>query len=83
LPWYWLSVFMKKFHSPNKAYGPIQPPTQCLPGALSPGGKSTGAWSWKNAWSCTSTPQYVFMAWYLFKTLSEHHAMTAYWGSGC
>jgi hypothetical protein len=37
-------------------------------------GKAAGAWSWPltfsqcqawNAWSCTSTPPYVFMAWYL------------------
>jgi hypothetical protein len=41
-----------------------------------PGGKAAGAWSWpltpssaevKNAWSYTSTPQYVSMAWCLVK----------------
>jgi hypothetical protein len=40
------------------------------------GGKAAGAWSWqftqintkvKNAWSYTSIPPYVFMAWYLIK----------------
>jgi hypothetical protein len=39
------------------------------------GVKATGAWSWplpssaevKNAWSYTSTPQYVFMEWCLVK----------------
>jgi hypothetical protein len=41
-----------------------------------PGGKAAGSWSWpltsisakvKNAWSYTSPPQYVFMAWCFFK----------------
>jgi hypothetical protein len=37
-----------------------------------PGGKAAEAWSWssaevKNAWSYTSIPQYVFMAWCLVK----------------
>jgi hypothetical protein len=41
-----------------------------------PGGKAVGAWSWtrlhlvprsKNAWSYTSTPQYVSLAWCSFK----------------
>jgi hypothetical protein len=58
------------------ALGPIQPPIQWIPGALSLGIK----WPWreadhsppssaevKNAWSCTSNPQYVFMAWCLVK----------------
>jgi len=36
-------------------------------------GKAAGAWSWplsadvKNAWSYTSTPPYVFVAWYMVK----------------
>jgi hypothetical protein len=44
-------------------------------GCSFPGGKEAGASSWpltssaevKNAWSYTSTPQYVFMAWCLVK----------------
>jgi hypothetical protein len=56
--------------------GPTQPPIQRIPGTLSPGSKAVGAWSWplppsgaefKNAWSYTSTPPYVFIAWCLIK----------------
>jgi hypothetical protein len=44
-------------------------------GGSFPGSKAAGAWSWplpsiaevKNAWSYTSTPQYVFMEWCLVK----------------
>jgi hypothetical protein len=56
------------------ALGPTQPPLQWIPGALSLGIKGPGREAdhsppsnaeVKNAWSYTSTPQYVFMAWCL------------------
>jgi hypothetical protein len=49
--------------------------SMCIRGSF-PGVKLAGAWSWpltssnvevENAWSCASTPQYVFMAWFLVK----------------
>jgi hypothetical protein len=55
------------------ALGPIQPPIQCVVGALTPGVKRSGYEGFeadhspppiaedKNAWLYTSTPQYVFM----------------------
>jgi hypothetical protein len=54
------------------ALGHSQPPIQWVPGALSLGVKRPGreadnsppsSVEVKNAWSYTSTPQYVFMAW--------------------
>jgi len=54
--------------------GPTQPPIQCLPGDLSLGVRRPGCEAdhstqcnaeVKNGWSYTSTPQYVFTAWYL------------------
>jgi hypothetical protein len=56
------------------ALGPTQLPIQWVPGALSLGVKRLGreadhslpsSAEVKNAWSCTSAPQYVFMAWCL------------------
>jgi hypothetical protein len=56
--------------------GPTQPPIQWVPGALSPGVKRPGreadhsppsSAEVKNAWSYTSNPQHVFMAWCLVK----------------
>jgi hypothetical protein len=58
------------------ALGPTQPPIQWVPGALSLGVKRRGreadhsppsSAEVKNAWSYTSTPQYVFMKWCLVK----------------
>jgi hypothetical protein len=58
------------------ALGPIQPPVQWVPGALSLGvkrprreGDHSPPYSAeiKNAWSYTSTPQYIFVAWCLVK----------------
>jgi hypothetical protein len=58
------------------ALGPTKPPIQWVPGALSLGVKRPGREAdysppstaeVKNAWSYTSTPQYVFMAWCLVK----------------
>jgi hypothetical protein len=58
------------------ALGPTQPPIQWVPGALSLGVKRPGreadhsppsSAEVKNAWSYTSTPKYVFMAWCLVK----------------
>jgi hypothetical protein len=58
------------------ALGATQPPLQWVPGTLSLGVKWLGheadhsppsSAKVKNAWSYTSTPQYVFMAWYLVK----------------
>jgi hypothetical protein len=54
----------------------IQPPIQWVQGPLNPVVKRPGREAnhsppsmprSKNAWSCTSTPQYVFMPWYLVK----------------
>jgi hypothetical protein len=60
----------------NTALWPAQPPIQWVPAVLSPGVKrprreadhspATSA-EVKNAWSYTSTPQYVFMAWCLVR----------------
>jgi hypothetical protein len=56
------------------ALGPTQPPIQWVPEALSLGVKRPGreadhsppySAEVKNAWSYTSTPQYVFIAWCL------------------
>jgi hypothetical protein len=58
------------------ALGPIQPPIQWVPRALFLGVKRPrreadhsppSSAEVKNAWSYTSTPQYVFMAWCLVK----------------
>jgi hypothetical protein len=46
---------------PRTALEPTQPPIQWVPGALS---LSSSA-EVKNAWSYTSTPQYILMAWCL------------------
>jgi hypothetical protein len=72
------------------------PPIQWVPGTLSVGVKRPGHESdhsppssaeVKNAWSYTSPTQYVFMVWCLVKhnlacSLTEHHAMKAYWENG-
>jgi hypothetical protein len=56
----------------RRALEPTQPPFQWVPGALSLGQSGRGVKLTthlqlvprsKNAWSYTSTPQYVFMAW--------------------
>jgi len=58
------------------ALGPIQPPIQEVPGALSPGVKQLepeaehsppSSAKIKNEWSYTSTPPYVFMVWWFIK----------------
>jgi hypothetical protein len=58
------------------ALGPIQPPVQWVPGALSLGVKRPGrepdhlppsSAEVKNAWSYTSAPQYAFTGWCLVK----------------
>jgi hypothetical protein len=58
------------------ALGPTQPPIQWEPGAISLGVKRPGreadhpppsSAEVKNAWSYTSIPEYVFMAWCLVK----------------
>jgi hypothetical protein len=58
------------------ALGPIQPPNQWVPGAVTPGVKWPGrkadhsppsSADVKNEWSYNSAPPYVFLAWYLIK----------------
>jgi len=66
-----LGMFLFATSVSRPAPGPNQPPIPWVPGAPSLGVKRwrreanhsppTGA-EIKNAWSCTSTPQYVFMA---------------------
>jgi len=62
-----------KFFSSTSCLMTTQPSIQWVPGALSLGVKWPGreadhtpqsSAEVKNAWSYTSTPQYVFMAWY-------------------
>jgi hypothetical protein len=69
-----LGIFLLSTAS-RLALGPTQPPTQRVPGALSPWVKRPGrdadhsppSSAEVNAWSYTSTPQYAFMAWCLVK----------------
>jgi hypothetical protein len=72
------------------ALGPTQPPMQWVPGALSLGVKRPGreadhsplsSAEVKNAWSCTSTPQYVFMAWCLAKHTKTLPLPFTVWGT--
>jgi hypothetical protein len=66
------------------ALGPIQPPIQWVLDALSPEVKRPGreadhsppsSAEVKNAWSYTSTPQYVFMASRLITLGLRHHVV--------
>jgi len=70
------------------ALGPTQPPIQWVRGALFLGVKRPGreadhsppsSAEVKNAWSYTSTPQYVFMAWYLVKQRDNCSFILPYW----
>jgi hypothetical protein len=70
-----LEIFLFSTAS-RTALGPTQPPLQWVAGALSLGVKRPGRETdhsppstaeVKNAWSYTSAPQYVFMAWCLVK----------------
>jgi hypothetical protein len=62
------------------ALGLSQPPIQWVPGDLSLGVKRSGrevhhsptsSAEFKNAWSCTSAPQYAFMAWCTVKAQGQ------------
>jgi len=62
-------------------YLDISPPIQWVPGAFPPGVKRLGcevdhslpsSAEDKNAWSCTCTPQYAFMAWCSVKKAQGH-----------
>jgi hypothetical protein len=73
--WQGLGIFFFTTVS-RPVLGPTQPPIQWVPGALFLGVKwpgreadqsSTSSVEVKNTWSFTSTPQYVFRAWYLVK----------------
>jgi hypothetical protein len=73
--WWGLGIFLFTTVS-RTALGPTQPPLQWALGVLSFGVKQPGhdadyspptSAKVKNAWSYTSTPQYVFMAWHLVK----------------
>jgi hypothetical protein len=63
-----LFLFVTAF---RQALGHTQPPIQCLPGVKWPGRESDhlspASAEVKNAWICTSTPPYVFMARYFVK----------------
>jgi hypothetical protein len=70
-----LGIFLLTTAS-RPALVPTQPPIQWVPGALSLGlewpvreadNSTPSSAKLKNAWSYTSTPQYAFMAWCLFK----------------
>jgi hypothetical protein len=72
--WQGLGIFLFTTVS-RTALGPTQPPIQWVLGALSLGVKRPGreadlsppSSAKVNAWSYTSTPPYVFMAWCLVK----------------
>jgi hypothetical protein len=73
--WWGLGIFLFTTMS-RMAVGPTQPPIQLVPGALSlgvmhPGHEADHSLPYsakvRNAWSYTSTPQYIFTAWCLFK----------------
>jgi hypothetical protein len=70
------NIFCSPKHIYNLVLGPTQPPIEWLPGALSLGVKRPGrkvdhpppsTAQEKNMWHYTSTPQYVFMVWFLIK----------------
>jgi hypothetical protein len=72
---YVLGIFLLTTAS-RQALGPIQPPIQWIPGALSLGVKRPGleavhspqsSAEVKNAWRHNSTPQYTFMSWWSVK----------------
>jgi hypothetical protein len=67
---------------PKMALRSTQPPTQWIPGDLSVGVKEPGCEAdryplssaeVKSAWSYTSTPSYVFMAWCFIKTQGQFY----------
>jgi hypothetical protein len=67
--WHELGIFVFTTAS-RQALGPTQPPIQWVPGVLTLGVKRPGreadhslpsSAEVKNAWSCTSSPQYAFM----------------------
>jgi hypothetical protein len=75
----------KGFHFPTSsrpALGPTQPPSQWVPGAISSEEKRLGREAdhsplsgaeIKNAWSCSSTPPYVFTSWCSIKQGTSFH----------
>jgi hypothetical protein len=83
---HFLPNFLYSLPRPNRQWGP---PNLLSNGyrELFPGGKAAGACSWsptsitkvKNTWSCTSTPLYDFMAWYLVKYRLPLHDMVLIW----
>jgi hypothetical protein len=75
------NVFFFFFTASRQALGPTQPPIQWVSEALTSGVKQLGrevdhsppyTAEVKTAWSYTSTPPYIFMAWYLIKRWILH-----------
>jgi hypothetical protein len=82
--WEGLGIFLFTTAS-RLALGPTQPPRQWVPEALSLRVKRPGrevdhsppcSAEIENAWSCTSSLQYAFMAWCSFKAQEQLHVFT-------
>jgi hypothetical protein len=69
----WVSIPSRIFlfaAASGLSLGPTQPPSQCVPQAITPGVRLLGCEAYhspptsaevKNVWNCPSTPPYIFM----------------------